>query len=164
MGSTRERRDAAVRALAELGHHIAWVSIDNSEWALVRPYVEALERGDHGRAAAIARAYVDHVREAARRYRELARRRTGRDPAHVLLLHANALAADHLGALLDALVADGFRFVSLDAALSDPLYRLPDRYVGPVGLSFLHRVDPDAEKSWRWDRDQLEALRARFGR
>lgn len=161
-GETPERRDAAARALARLGHDQAPVSIDTSEWALVRPYVDALERGDRETAAAIGLAHVDHVRAAALRYRVIARRRSGRDPAHVLLLHANALAADHLGAALDALAAEGFRFVELGEALADAIYRAPDRYAGAVGLSVLYRIDAGAEQPWSWDSAQLAALRARF--
>ena len=163
-GETTERRDTAARALAELGHGNAHVSIDTSEWALVRPYVAALERGDRATAEAIGRAYVDHVAAAARRYRTIARRQSGRDPAQVLLLHANALAADHLGAVLDALTADDFRFVTLNEALADPIYQRAERYAGPVGLSFLYRIDPGAEKPWSWDSAQLAAFRARFER
>jgi peptidoglycan-N-acetylglucosamine deacetylase len=50
----------------------------------------------------------------------------GRDVAHVLLLHANALAADHLGQVLDDFRARGVVFVTLSEALSDPIYGRDD--------------------------------------
>ena len=63
----------------------------------------------------------------------------GRPIAHVLLVHANALNADHLGRLLRVYRRRGYRFVSLDDALADPAYRSPDSYVGRAGTSWLQR-------------------------
>ncbi len=33
----------------------------------------------------------------------------------------------------------GYTFVSLDQALEDQAYRLPDEYAGPGGFSWIHR-------------------------
>jgi hypothetical protein len=33
----------------------------------------------------------------------------------------------------------GYTFITLEQALEDPAYRLPDTYAGPQGLSWLHR-------------------------
>jgi len=33
----------------------------------------------------------------------------------------------------------GYKFVSLDHAVADPAYRLPDQYVGRGGFSWIHR-------------------------
>ncbi len=154
-GKTPAIRDAVARGLAP--YEVAPVSIDTSDWALARAYSKA----DDGRE--IAAAYVDHVVAAARHYRSLARQRAGREVAHVLLLHANALAADHLGALLDALAADGFTFVPLDEALADPIYALPDEYAGPIGMSWLYRTAPAIPDAWAFDHGQQQAIESRFG-
>lgn len=162
-GATVERRDRAAASVAAAGHRVAPVTIDTSDWALVAPYVEALRARDEGRARSIAEAYVTHVVAAARHYRTLARRDHGREVAQVLLLHANALAADHLGAVLAALAEDGARFVMLDEALEDPVYARPEVYVGEIGLSWLYRIASGAAEAWRWDRAQRAAMRIRFG-
>lgn len=162
-GRTRESRDAAAATLESLGHTRAPVSIDTSEWLLAGPYARAVAAGEHARAQAIADAYVDHIRLAARHYRDLARARVGRDIDHVLLLHANALAADHLDALLTMLEAEGFRFVSLERALRDPVYAEADDWVDSVGSSWLLRLAPAQIDGWGWDRGQQHALRGRFG-
>jgi hypothetical protein len=111
---------------------------------------------------AIGEAYVAHVREAAAHFREVARERTGRETAQVLLLHAHALAADRAGTLLDSLAADGFRFVSLEEALSDPVFARPDGYAGPKGLSWLLRLEPVAGDD-PWNAEAEAALRERYG-
>jgi len=162
MGRTVERRNNARAALVRRGQQNAWVSIDTSEWALVDPYVRAVGSHDEALGTAIGEAYVDHVVAAARRYRTLGKRQFGRDIAQVLLLHANALAADYLGTLLEALETEGARFMSLDEALADPIYQLPDEYAGPIGLSFLYRIGSNADEAWTWDAAELQAMRIRF--
>ncbi len=158
-GSDRALRDEGFRVLDELSLTRAPVSIDTSEWVLVRPYVAALRAGDRERAAQIAEAYVAHIRAAARRFVD----RADGGAAQILLLHANALASDHLGRLLDVLEEEGFTFVSLDEAMRDPLYARTDCYAGRIGLSWLYRVECGAERAWAWDAAQMHALAVRFG-
>jgi len=116
---------------------------------------------DEAEAAAIVEAYVGHLREAADHFRAAGRDKFGREVDHVLLLHANAIAARHIGDVLDVLEADGFTIASLDEVLSDPIYARVDEYVGPTGLSWIYRaapLSPDAP----WDDIAEEALTARF--
>jgi hypothetical protein len=63
----------------------------------------------------------------------------GREVPQILLLHANALNADCLPALLAQLKNRGYAFISLEEALKDPAYALPDGYFGRAGISWLHR-------------------------
>lgn len=162
-GPTMERRAAVVDALDRLGYENAHVSIDTSDWLLAVAYREALARGDGGEAERVGSAYVDHVTTMARHYRDFSRERFGRDVAHVLLIHANDLNADWLDEVLDALAAEGFRFVRLEEALADPVYDLPDGYVGGQGISWLYRVDPATPAAAEWDQAREEEIRERFG-
>ena len=57
---------------------------------------------------------------------------------HTLLLHANDINADHFSALAAMLRKRGYKFVSLDEAMTDPAYQLPEAQT-PRGLSWLHR-------------------------
>jgi peptidoglycan/xylan/chitin deacetylase (PgdA/CDA1 family) len=154
-GATPELRDAVARDLR--GTTVAPVTIDTSDWALASYYAKAED------PRAITDAYVDHVLAAARHYRSLGRERAGREVSHVLLLHANALAADHLGTVLDALRADDFSFVPLAEALRDPIYAQRDDYAGPIGMSWLYRIAPATPDAWAFDQGQETAIRARFG-
>jgi hypothetical protein len=52
----------------------------------------------------------------------------GRPIKQILLLHANELNADNFDALAQLIKARGYRFITLDEALSDPVYQFPDRY------------------------------------
>lgn len=57
----------------------------------------------------------------------------------MLLLHANALNADHFDGLASMMRRRGYRFVSLERALEDPAYGSEDRYAGKGGITWLHR-------------------------
>jgi peptidoglycan/xylan/chitin deacetylase (PgdA/CDA1 family) len=158
-GPTAARRDAALDVLSELGYKIAHVSVDNSEYMLSRPYEAAVAAGDTLEARRIGRLLIDHVIAAVRHAQDVARRKVGRDVDHVLLLHATLLVSDHMGALLDALADEGCRFVTLEEALKDPVYGIPDRYTGRSGLSWLYRMEPASPEDAEWD--DAEAARIR---
>jgi hypothetical protein len=61
----------------------------------------------------------------------------GYEPRQILLLHASNLEADHIGELLDVLRKHSYRFISLQEALGDPVYSLPDTYVGEEGTGWI---------------------------
>lgn len=158
-GRPAQLRDAMAEAVRRMGYRRAPVTVDNSEWVLAAQYRTAAAQGDSAAMRALGIAYVGHVRRATHHARTIAKARFGRDVRHVLLLHANLLNADWLGALLDSLAADGARFVALDHALADSVYALPDDYAGAQGLSWLYRVRPAQPALALWDEEEEHVLR-----
>jgi peptidoglycan-N-acetylglucosamine deacetylase len=63
----------------------------------------------------------------------------GYEPKQILLLHANQLEAEHIDKLIDLIRKRGYSFVTLEDALSDPAYSLPDTYVAE-GCSWLEEL------------------------
>lgn len=163
-GATEERRAAARAALGGLDYVVAPITVNVFDWHFATGYGLAAKRKQPARRSEIARAYVDFAVTAARRARATAQRKLGRDVAHILLLHANLLAADHLGLLLDALKGDGFVFVPLEEALRDAVYRLGDAYEGREGVSWLYRIAPVDEDDLVWARTQSSRLSGRYAR
>jgi hypothetical protein len=105
----------------------------------------------------VATDYVRYMAETFTYYETLSVTLFGRQPAQVLLLHANNLNADHLGTLLDMIARRGYIFISLEQALRDPAYGHADRFVGPRGPSWLVRwaitedrapAEPPAVADW----------------
>lgn len=139
-GVTRASRDAVARFLTAQGYRAVPVTIDTDDWDFNIQYTRSVKRGSPGEAAAIARRYREAVARNAATGRAEARRKLGRDMAHVLLLHMNLLNADELDRLLSSLVADGFSLATPEETLSDPAYALEDDYFGPQGLTWLDRV------------------------
>ncbi|WP_208352827.1 polysaccharide deacetylase family protein [Pseudaestuariivita rosea] len=139
-GETEEAKLAADAVLAELGYLNVPVTIDTDDWRFNQDYLKALDIGNKAAASEIAMAYVAHIQERTRHFEALAQEAVGRKVPHILLLHMNRLNADHLDTLLDWYAAEGWTFVTVEKALSDPLYTMPDLYSGPRGLSQIERV------------------------
>jgi len=138
-GPDVETKAAFEKFLAGRGYTIAPVTIDNDEYVYALAYFNATEDGDSTLMRRIGRDYVRYMADVMDFYETLSRQTLGREPAQVLLIHSNRLNADYLGALVAMLRERGYSFVSLEKALEDPAYDLPDEYVGRVGLSWLMR-------------------------
>lgn len=121
------------------GYTVAPVSHDNAEYVYAYAYDIALERGDTDLQARIADAYIAYMDTTAAYFEGLSRDLFDREIAGILLIHSNALNADHLGRLVGAFRARGYRFVPLGEALQDPAYTSEDTYVGRAGMSWLQR-------------------------
>ena len=137
-------RDAATKRdlahfLRRLGYAVAPVTIDNSDWVFARAYAMALESGDGAAAERIRDAYLPYLESKVDYYERESRSLLGYEVKQVLLLHASALNADTFARTADMLRRRGYAFVTLDEALRDPAYALPDGYTGGAGISWLHR-------------------------
>ena len=75
----------------------------------------------------------------AKFYDELAREKMDRDISHILLIHMNRINAEYLGDILDWYMEKDWKFVSLEQALKDPVYKKDETYIGSAGLSWLQR-------------------------
>lgn len=137
-GDTLAKREAVYSYLREQSYTIASVSIDNDEYLFNKQVVDAKVRGED---LDLRDSYIAHMMERTNYFEAMARTKLNRPVKHVLLLHLNYLNGLYLNALLQALRDDGWEFISLDEALKDPLYEMPDGYIGPRGLSYLERIE-----------------------
>lgn len=162
-GNEPERRRFAAEKLGTLDYTVAHVTAATSEWLLAQYYDTAKRERDETLAAEIADAYVAHMRESLRAARSMAHAKVGRDIAQITLLHVNRLAGDHLPRVLSSMKADGYAFVSLEAALADSVYALEDGYVGNCGCSWLARIPPTVRRGDGYVfGDYEDQIRARF--
>jgi peptidoglycan/xylan/chitin deacetylase (PgdA/CDA1 family) len=162
-GNTVERRELAHQKLASLSYEVAHVSAATSEWLLAKYYEIALTKGDAALRDELASAYVEHMVDSLEAARAMGKAKHGRDLAQITLLHVNALAADHLGQVLSAIRGRGWAFVSLEEALKDPVYSLPDEYAGGCGCSWLARTAPALKRTDDYVfGDYEDQMRARF--
>jgi len=138
-GPSAEVKAAFEAFLAKRGYAIAPFTVEHADYAFDRIYVQALAAGDRALADKTRQAYLDHLDVMFGHAESLSCKLFDREIAQIFLIHANRINADCLDAMLARLKARGYAFISLDAALADPAYATPDRYVGPMGISWLHR-------------------------
>lgn len=137
-GPTAEYKAALDSLLSERGYRVAPVTVDNNEFVFADVYGRARTRGDRDTMARVAAAYVPYMETVFAHFEGLSRQFLGYELPQVLLLHANELNADLLPDLVNMLRARTYAFVSLDEALEDPAYGLPEARAAR-GLSWLHR-------------------------
>lgn len=138
-GRSLETRAAVQSHLAGKRLRVAPVSLDNSDYVFAAAYDRAVHGREDAWASRILSTYVDYMLAVTAYYEEQAQTIVGRDIRHVLLIHANALNARAFDDLARRLEARGYGFVPLARALDDPAYASADDYVGPAGVTWLHR-------------------------
>jgi peptidoglycan/xylan/chitin deacetylase (PgdA/CDA1 family) len=136
-GRDLETRRKAEEFLTQRGYRIAPITLDGWDWAFAGIYEDAKKRNDTELQQKIVTDYLAY-HEAVFGYEEqLCDKLFGYQPRQILLLHASNLEADHIAELLDLLRKRGYAFITLKDALSDPVYSLPDTYVGEEGTGWI---------------------------
>jgi peptidoglycan/xylan/chitin deacetylase (PgdA/CDA1 family) len=153
-GRTLAEKAALGRFLTDHGYRIAPVTVTHSDWIWAAAYRKALEHGDAATQQKLRDAYVPYLVRTVAYFEGRSQALLGHELPQVLLLHANELNADTFDALVVALRARGYRFVTLDEALRDPAYQRPDAYTGPLGTSWLHRWAMAEGRPWTFSNGQ----------
>src|ERR1700719_3041408 len=130
-------RRQAEAFLVDRGYRIAPITLDGWDWMFAGLYEDAKKRNDTELQQQIVKEYLAYHDAAFAYAEQLSAKVVGYEPKQILLLHASNLEADHIGELMDVLRKRGYRFVTLEDALSDTAYSLPDTYVGEEGSGWL---------------------------
>jgi len=161
-GDTRVKKEAIEAFLAERGYRIAPHTIDSEDFVFNAGFVRARIDHDEVTLTRLRDAYLDFVMRATDFAESVSLQIFHRQIPQTVLLHANAINADALAALLRRFEERGYRFVTLDSVMEDPAYRTSDTFVtraGPtwlwrwrqsLGLSVSFRGDPEPA-DWVWD-------------
>jgi peptidoglycan-N-acetylglucosamine deacetylase len=120
------------------GYRIAPVTLDNSDWMFAAVYAPALH-SDAPLAARVKQAYLTYMESIFAFFEARSKEVVGREFPQTLLIHASQLNADSMPDLLAMMRRRGYTFVSLETALKDGAYGLPDEYYGTGGFSWIHR-------------------------
>lgn len=136
-GRDLQTRREAEAFLVGRGYRIAPITLDAWDWMYAGVYEDAKKRGDTALQQQLADSYLSYSDSVFAYSEQLSKQIMGYEPRQILLLHANQLEADHIGDLLEVMRKRGYRFVTLEEALSDSAYALPDTYVGEEGTGWL---------------------------
>ena len=139
-GETRYKKDTMKNFLLGQNYTIAHVSIDNDEWMYNADYEEAFFNKDENKMKEIGLNYLEHMKERTYFFESMANNKLGRNIKHILLIHMNLLNSDYLENLLEWYKNEKWHYITLQEALSDPVYQIEDQYIGDRGISFLERI------------------------
>jgi peptidoglycan-N-acetylglucosamine deacetylase len=165
-GKNRSQRDAVIAFYTARGFTNAPVTVQNQDWLFNAPYSEALTRHDLAAQKRVKEAYLQHTADALAYAEALSKQSFGHEIPQIMLLHADALNADQLDAVLAIFEQRGYRFVSLEDVLRDRAYSTPDDYVGPDGISWLDRwqialgkpFNPSEPNPPKWAQDDYRRI------
>ena len=138
-GRTLEIKAQFGKFLGDHGYTIAPVSFDNADYIFSRAYDNAFDKRDAALMKLVGDAYVPYMEAKLSYWERQSTKLFGREISQILLIHANFINSDYFEDLASMFRKRGYRFVSLDQALKDEAYSLPDTYIGPAGISWLHR-------------------------
>lgn len=170
VGRDLETRREAEAFLTQRGYRIAPITLDGWDWMFAGLYEDAKKRNDTDLQQKVVKEYLAH-HEASFAYEEqLSVKVLGYEPRQILLLHASNLEADHIGELLDLLRKRGYRFISLEDALGDAAYSLPNTFIGEEGSGWIEqwaisqgKVPPPSPEIPQWVFDRTKELHLSTG-
>jgi len=137
VGRDLETRRAADQFLVQRGYRIAPITMDAWDWMYSVGYDIARRNGDTALQQKLVSSYLEYTNQVFEYQEKLSRNLLGYEPKQILLLHCNWLEADHIRDLLDTLRKRGYTFISLEDALSDEAYSVPDEFVGEDGTNWI---------------------------
>jgi len=132
-GHTPETKLAIEQFLAAHHYRNAPVTLDDSDYMFAVAYLNP------NLAARVKREYVPYLESVVAFFERRSVKVVGREFPQIMLLHANELNSRLMPEVLDMFRRRGYLFITLDKALEDPAYRLPENYVGRGGFSWIHR-------------------------
>jgi len=121
-GDTVEKRRQVRAALKDRGYRIAQVTLDYEDYLWNTAYARCVATHDTKSIAWLRSSYLDIAKAYLRGNRQMADLVFGHPIKHVLLLHLGAFSSTILPDLFDLMKKEGFTFVTLEQAQSDPAY------------------------------------------
>ncbi|WP_041855542.1 polysaccharide deacetylase family protein [Candidatus Korobacter versatilis] len=137
VGRDLDTRRQAENFLAQRGYKIAPVTMDAWDWMYSGAYDAAREQGDTAMQRKLVDSYLEYTNQVFDYYEKFSKQFLGYEPKQVLLLHCNWLEAEHINELIATLRKRGYKFVTLDEALTDSAYSLPNTWVGDDGQTWI---------------------------
>jgi peptidoglycan/xylan/chitin deacetylase (PgdA/CDA1 family) len=149
-GLSLEVKSGLNKFLEENKYSIAPVTIDNADWIFARAYDNAFDKKEKKLMKQIGAAYVPYLESKMDYWERQSVKLFDREIKQILLLHANFINSDYFDDIAKMLKKRGYEFITLEEALTDEAYKLPDTFVKRAGISWLHR--------WALDRGRENVL------
>lgn len=144
LGANASQQQQAEEFLKSRGYTIIPFTVHSKDWLFTQLYEyyksHNMQQDAERTAAAFIQktlAYFDYIEHITSKKRPV---------TQIYLMHDNALNADYLDKLIDALKKKGYHFVTLDEALKDPAYAQKNYFRENGGISWVYRWIKDEKK------------------
>jgi peptidoglycan-N-acetylglucosamine deacetylase len=156
-GRDEEVRDQVRNWLGKNGYRNGMVSIDNDDYIVSAKINEAKRLGKNIDYKGVEKIFLSHLLGAVEFYDDLAVKRLGRSPKHVLLLHEVDATVLYLDSLVNNLRANGWKIISIEEAYKDPIYlRQPKNTYANNGIISQLVMEKTNERLGYFDFDRLK--------
>ena len=145
-GNTVSKKEEVTLYLDNLKYRIAHATVVIEDYLYNLSLEKMGKIPDSAKYDKLMNEYINHVLDEIEFTETLSKELLGRSCRHILKLRANRLNAVFLDEMLTQIAQMGYKFVSLDYALKDKLYREPEAYFGARGVGYLQMIkdsDPD---------------------
>ncbi len=139
IGLTKAHHDSLRHFLEQRQYQEAPVTIDNDDYLFAKAYHNALVGEDSALMQQIGSEYVRYMEDKLIHFELAAEILEERAVKQILLLHANKLNADYLDELAMMYQRRQYTFITLQEALTDPVYQQEITAYGDWGISWLDR-------------------------
>lgn len=138
-GRSLEIKNEIETFLKRHDYQIAPVTIDNSEWIFGSAYDKAIDSNKTEAAKRIGNEYIEYMKRKLEYWEDQTQALFGKEINHILLIHANTLNSDYYNQLCQMILAKSYKFITLEEALKDEVYKTKDTFIGRGGISWIHR-------------------------
>jgi peptidoglycan/xylan/chitin deacetylase (PgdA/CDA1 family) len=138
-GDTLAKRVEVRNYLFSHHYQVAEVTMDFEDYLWNDPYARCMAKRDESGVNLLEKSYIDVADEYIGVFRDLSKKLYGHDIPYVLLLHVGAFDAHMLPRLIALFRQQGFQFVTLEQAESDPAYSF-DPNIGYKGGGTLQEL------------------------
>jgi len=138
-GPTKEIKASLDQFLAARNYKVVPYTIEIADNVFNAAHAKAIQQKDNELKTRIRAAYLDYLDTRFDFFERLSEKNLGYEVKQIFLFQVNELNAECLPDLLERLKKRGYSFITLDQALQDKAYQIPDEYIGPGGFSWLHR-------------------------
>lgn len=141
-GNEFEKKDSVWNFLNKNKFQIISASIDLDDEKWNKQFIEAKLNKNENLADSLARSFVKQSVEICNYYDKVGFKALNRPIKHILVLDCNFLNAFYLQDFLDKMKANDWEFISLEEALTDPIYKPNFNNISAESYTVLDRFIP----------------------
>jgi peptidoglycan/xylan/chitin deacetylase (PgdA/CDA1 family) len=139
VGNNKLKADSLNRFLSDNGYIVAPVTIDNDDYLFAVAYHRANKKNDKNLMHQIGHDYIEYMEKKVKYFEKQSMKLFGKNINQILLIHASLLNSVYVDSLAAMFRKNDYKFISMDEALKDNVYKTEITKYGNWGISWIDR-------------------------